>query len=68
VGRDFAVFEKGRVKFSGRAAWLVWSMIHILFLALPNMRLTVFWQWVWSYFTEQRGSRLIVDARNSSTP
>lgn len=68
VGRDFAVFEKGRLKFSGRAAWLVWSLIHILFLALPNMRLTVFWQWVWSYFTEQRGSRLIVDARNSSTP
>lgn len=68
VGRDFALFERGRLKFSGRAAWLVWSLIHILFLALPNMRLTVFWQWVWSYFTEQRGSRLIVDARNSSTP
>ncbi len=68
VGRDFAVFERGGLKFSGRAAWLVWSMIHILFLALPNMRLTVFWQWVWSYFTEQRGSRLIVDPRNSSSP
>ncbi len=68
VGRDFAVFENRRFKFSGRAAWLVWSMIHILFLALPNMRLTVFWQWVWSYFTEQRGSRIIVDPRNYSNP
>ncbi|MBI4891700.1 MAG: NAD(P)/FAD-dependent oxidoreductase [Acidobacteria bacterium] len=68
VGRNFAVFESRRLKFSGWMAWLVWSMIHILFLALPNMRLTVFWQWVWSYFTEQRGSRLIVDPRNSSNP
>lgn len=66
VGREFAVFERGRWKMGGRAAWLIWSMIHILFLALPNMRLTVFWQWVWSYFTEQRGSRLIVEARKES--
>jgi NADH dehydrogenase FAD-containing subunit len=68
VGRNFAIFERGKLRFSGPLGWLMWSMIHILFLALPNMRLTVFWQWIWSYFTEQRGSRLIVDARNLSSP
>jgi NADH dehydrogenase FAD-containing subunit len=66
VGRAFAVFESGRWRMSGWGAWLVWSMIHVLFLALPNMRLGVFWQWVWSYWMEQRGSRVIVEARKES--
>ena len=60
VGRNFAVLERGRWKLAGRLAWMVWSAIHILFLALPNLRVSVFLQWVWSYFSRQRGSRLIV--------
>ncbi len=68
VGRNFAIFERGSIRFSGFIAWLIWSMIHVLSLALPNMRMGVFLQWVWAYFTEQRGSRLIVDPKNFSKP
>lgn len=68
VGRNYAILERGGLKLSGYVAWLAWSMIHVLFLALPNLRVSVFLQWVWSYFTEQRGSRLIVEPQNSSSP
>lgn len=61
VGKGFAVLQSGKVKLSGRLAWLVWAVVHIQFLATTNLRLSVFVQWMWTYLTNQRGSRLIVD-------
>jgi NADH dehydrogenase len=40
-------------------AWLAWLFIHILFLIGFRNRLLVFIQWAWSYFTYERGARLI---------
>jgi NADH dehydrogenase FAD-containing subunit len=60
VGKGFAVLESGKVRLSGLLAWLVWALIHIQFLAQARLRLSVFVQWVWTYFTDQRGSPLIV--------
>lgn len=59
VGRNFALFERGRVRLAGWLPWLLWATLHLGQLALFNNRLLVFSQWVWSYFTWQRGSRLI---------
>lgn len=63
VGKGFAIVESGPAKMSGYLAWLAWALIHIQFLAMPSMRVSVFLQWVWTYFTGSRGSRLIVDYR-----
>jgi NADH:ubiquinone reductase (H+-translocating) len=60
VGKGFAVLESGRVRLSGFPAWLVWVAVHLQFLAQSNLRVSVFVQWVWTYVTGQRGSRLIV--------
>ena len=60
VGRNFAVLELGRLRLSGWLAWVLWATVHIAYLAQFNNRLLVFTQWVWSYFTWQRGSRLIL--------
>lgn len=60
VGRNFAVLERGRIRLAGFAAWLAWAFVHITYLAEFNNKLLVFTQWVWSYFTWQRGSRLIL--------
>ena len=61
VGRNYAVFQRGDIRLEGYLAFVMWSLIHVLFLALPNLRVSVFLQWVWSYFSGQRGSRLIVE-------
>jgi NADH dehydrogenase FAD-containing subunit len=63
VGKGFAVLESGKVHMSGFAAWLVWAAIHLQFLAQSSLRVSVFVQWAWTYFTGQRGSRLIVNHR-----
>ena len=61
VGKGFAVLQSGKVQVSGFAAWLAWAAVHLQFLATSSLRLAVFLQWVWTYFTGQRGSRLIVN-------
>jgi len=61
VGKGFAVLQSHKVRVSGFGAWLAWAFVHLQFLATSSLRLTVFLQWVWTYFTGQRGSRLIVN-------
>ena len=62
VGKNYAVLERGRVRTSGFLTWLVWAFVHILSLPQLQNRLRVQRQWLWSYFTGQRGSRLIPES------
>ena len=66
VGKGFAVLQSGPIKMSGFVAWLAWAAIHLQFLATQNLRVSVFVQWVWTYLTGQRGSRLIVNHQASA--
>jgi NADH:ubiquinone reductase (H+-translocating) len=65
VGKGFAVLQTGRVCLKGFLAWLVWAAVHLQFLAESSLRVSVFVQWVWTYVTGQRGSRLIVNHHGS---
>lgn len=61
IGRAKAVAEIKGFKFSGFVAWLLWSVVHILFLIGFRNRFRVFIEWMWYYFTFRRGVRLITD-------
>ena len=67
VGKGFAVLQSGKVQFSGFVAWLAWVAVHLQFLAQSSLRVSVFLQWVWTYITGQRGSRLIVNHHGSDS-
>jgi NADH dehydrogenase len=59
VGKNYAVLERGPLRTTGFLTWLAWAFIHILTLPQLQNRLRVQHQWLWSYFTGQRSSRLI---------
>ena len=65
VGKGFAVLQTGKIHLSGFTAWLAWAAVHLQFLATSSLRVSVFVQWVWTYITGQRGSRLIVNHRGA---
>ena len=65
VGQGYAVLQSGPVHLKGVLAWMAWAMIHLLFLAQPGLRLSVFLQWTWTLFTRQRGARIIVNHHGS---
>jgi len=63
IGRAAAVAEFGKIYISGFLAWLSWLFIHIFFLIGFRNRVIVLIQWAWSYFTYERGARLITGSQ-----
>ncbi|MGA7388417.1 MAG: NAD(P)/FAD-dependent oxidoreductase, partial [Pseudolabrys sp.] len=59
IGRKAAVIDLGWIRLRGFVAWLIWSVAHIYFLIGFRNRAIVALNWLWAYFTFQRGARLI---------
>jgi NADH dehydrogenase len=59
IGRHRAIADFGRLQLSGWIAWWFWLFLHIMYLAGFRNRLSVLIEWAYSYFTYERGARLI---------
>ena len=62
IGRMDAVADVKwpfKAHMSGIFAWFTWLTVHIFFLIGFRNRLSVFANWIWTYFTFTRGARLI---------
>lgn len=68
IGRNAAIAEIGKLHLTGFIAWLAWLFIHLIFLIGFRNRVAALFNWAWSYFTYQRGSRLITGRRLSLLP
>ena len=63
IGRNKAVAEFGRLHISGFPAWFTWVFVHLMYLVEFDNRLLVFTEWVYNYFTRNRGARLITGGK-----
>ena len=61
IGHNRAVADILGFRVHGRAAWLLWVFVHIYFLVDFRNRMVVMLQWAWTYLTNRRGARLIMD-------
>jgi len=59
IGRAAAVANVFGVHLAGLPAWLIWSLIHIMYLVQYQSRVVVFVKWAIQDLTFNRGSRLI---------
>lgn len=60
VGRNRAVVDLHKIRFQGVFAWFTWMLVHLMTLVGFRNKLVVFVNWVWSYFSYDRGTRLII--------
>ncbi len=60
IGRNRAVADFKRIKFQGWFAWVIWGIVHLLYLIGFRNRAVVLLNWVWNYITYDRGIRLIL--------
>ncbi|TDG36584.1 NAD(P)/FAD-dependent oxidoreductase [Pedobacter changchengzhani] len=60
VGRNKAVVDIGKIRFQGVFAWFTWMFVHLMTLVGFRNKIIVFINWVWSYFSYDRGARLII--------
>lgn len=61
IGRSSAVAEIHGIHLKGPIAWLAWLFIHLINLVDFENRVVVLVRWAYSYFTWQRGARLIME-------
>ncbi len=61
IGRRAAIFDFGWSRMKGGLAWILWAFIHIYLLVGFEHRFVVSVEWLWRYFTYERGARLIID-------
>ncbi len=59
IGRHRAIADFGRLQLTGSLAWWFWLFLHIMYLAGFRNRISVLIEWAYSYFTYERGARLI---------
>jgi len=60
VGRNLAVVDIGKIRFQGVFAWFVWMFVHLMSLVGFRNKVVTFVNWVWNYFSYDRGTRLII--------
>lgn len=61
IGRNRAVVDlPAKISFGGLLAWFAWMFVHLIAIIGFRNKLVVFSNWVWNYFTYDRGTRLII--------
>ncbi|MEQ9442791.1 MAG: NAD(P)/FAD-dependent oxidoreductase [Cyclobacteriaceae bacterium] len=60
IGKRRAVADLGKFRFGGYLAWLLWSVVHLFSISGFRNKLMVALNWVWNYFTYDKGNRLII--------
>ncbi len=64
IGRNKAVVDwRGRT-FTSFLAWLIWGVIHIMYLIGFRNRIMVMLTWAWRYFTFEQTVRLIMPSNH----
>jgi NADH dehydrogenase len=67
IGRNRAVADLNTMHLSGFFAWVAWLFVHIFFLIGFRNRIAVIFNWAWSYFSFNKGARLITRGFQSET-
>ena len=63
IGRNRAVADlPGNIKLGGFLAWMAWLFVHIYYLIGFRNKLVVISNWIYRFFTYERGTRLIIRA------
>src|SRR6266851_8408307 len=59
VGRFYGIVSIGKYRTAGLLGWVMWLVLHLMFLIGFRNRLVVAFQWLVYFTTFQRGARLI---------
>lgn len=72
IGRNHAVADlklfKKEFKTQGLLAWFIWMFIHLISVIGFRNRLVVLFNWLWNYFSYDKGIRLILGKTKENTP
>jgi len=59
IGKAKAIADINGWKFTGFFAWLIWSLVHLMFLVTFRSKVSVMFNWVYTYLFQSTSARLI---------
>lgn len=68
IGKRKAVVDLPKFSFHGRLAWLTWMFIHLMLILSVKNKLSIFVNWMFSYFSNDSTLRVMIksiDKKNS---
>jgi NADH dehydrogenase len=68
IGRGSAVANIFGLHLWGLPAWVIWALVHLMYLVEFQSRVVVFVHWAFQYLTFSRGARLITGTAASDIP
>jgi NADH dehydrogenase len=60
IGKHRAVVDFPNWKFQGLFAWYLWMFLHLMLILSVKNKLSIFFNWMWSYFNKDSSLRLII--------
>lgn len=60
IGKYRAVVDLPFIKFQGFFAWYVWMFLHLMLILSVRNKLSIFFNWAWSYLAKDSSLRLIL--------
>lgn len=60
IGKYRAVVDLPFIKFQGFFAWYVWMFLHLMLILSVRNKLSIFFNWAWSYIMKDSSLRLIL--------
>ena len=61
IGRNKAVVDLPKnLHFGGFFAWFIWMFVHLISIVGFRNKIVILSNWIWNYFTYDRGTRLII--------
>jgi NADH dehydrogenase len=64
VGVYAAVVQSGRVRLTGRLAWVAWGLLHVAYLPGMSNRLRALQTWRWWHVTHEATARVLIEDRD----
>ncbi|EFB93386.1 MAG: NAD(P)/FAD-dependent oxidoreductase [Prevotella bivia] len=66
IGRNRAVAEIGKSKFSGFLAWFLWLVVHLRSILGVKNKTFILLNWLWGYINYKQSLRLILKAEGKN--
>ncbi len=68
VGRNAAVVQTGRVRLTGRLAWIIWGFLHLSYLPGAVNRMTTGLKYLWWHLSHENANRVLMDGEAALVP
>jgi len=72
IGRNAAIVQTGRLRLTGRLAWITWGFLHLTYLPGVINRMTAGLKYLWWHLSHEEANRVLIEpgpaALSDATP